>query len=353
MSLRTAWLFERDESLWRRLALSPLVPLAMTYATGGFIRQALFDRGVLRRSRFPGRVVSVGTQTVGGRGTAQLTAWVATGLRHRGHKVAIVGPGCRGRKRDGVTVVSDGRFVRSRVEIAGGDAMVLAAHAPGIPVLVGRDRALVGWRALSAFGADVLVLDDGFAYRRLHRDVDIVCFDGSLGFGNRWVLPRGPLRETARALRRAQAIGVVDGPFPAADTSLVARIAGGARLFAARDVPAALRALRGDAAEAPSVLGGREVGVLAGMRDPGAFRRTLESLGARIVAERLFRDGHRYRPRDLRGLAGLAPLWVTTERDAAKILPTWTGGADLRVLRIETEVSRGGEVLDWIDSRLH
>jgi tetraacyldisaccharide 4'-kinase len=352
MSLRNAWILERDESLWRRVALSPLVPLALIYAAGAWARQALYASGVSRRGHFPGRVVSVGSLVVGGSGTAPLCAWVATGLRRRGHKVAIASRGRRGGRRDGVTIVSDGRFVRSRVEIAGADAMVLAAHAPGVPVLVGRNRALVGWRALSAFGADVLVLDDAFAHHRMHRDVDVVCFDGSLGFGNRWSLPRGPLRESPRALRRAQAIGVVDGPLPESDAGRIARTAADARPFDARRVPAGLRALRGGAEEAPSVLQGREVGMLTAIAHPGAFRRTLESLGARVVAERVFRDHHRYRPRNLRGLADRAPLWVTTEKDAAKILPTWTGGADLRVLRIEIKVDQAGDLLEWIDSLL-
>lgn len=78
-----------------------------------------------------------------------------------------------------------------------------------------------------------------------------------------------------------------------------------------------------------------------------------ERAGAHVIVERPFGDRHRYRPRDLRGLVDLAPLWVTTENNAAQILPTWTGGADLRVLRLGMEVAGAGDLLDWIDSHLH
>jgi len=69
-------------------------------------------------------------------------------------------------------------------------------------------------------------------------------------------------------------------------------------------------------------------------------------------AERLFRDHHRYRRRDLRGLAKRAPIWVTTEKDAVKLLPFWAGGVDLRVLRIGIEVSEPDQLLSAIDDLL-
>jgi tetraacyldisaccharide 4'-kinase len=350
--MRAAWLTTRGESSPLGLLLLPLLPVSWCYGAGAWLHRALYRKSVLRPSRFPGRVVSVGNLVVGGTAKTPLSAWVAGALRGRGHRVAIASRGHGGRGRDSVVVVSDGRYVHSRAEIVGDEAMVLAAHAPGVPVLVGRDRALVAWRALSAFGAEVLVLDDGFQHHRLHRDVDLVAFDGSLGLGNRHILPLGPLREPAHALRFAHAIGSVDGPLPPADAALIRRIAPGARRFEIRRVPIALRPLRGGEWASPDVLRGKEVGLLAGLANPRAFRRTLEALGARVVAERLFRDHHRYRRRNLRGLAGAAPLWVTTEKDAVKILAPWAGAADVRVLRIAAEVAEPAPFVDWLDAQL-
>jgi len=352
LSVRATWLEERDESSLRRAVLSPLLPLSWVYAGCAWLHRGLYRAGVLRRSHFPGRVVSVGNLVVGGAGKTPLAAFVATGLRRRGHRVAILSRGTGRRAPDAVTVVSDGRRVHSRQEVAGDEAMVLAAHAAGVPVLVGRDRALVGWRALSAFGADVLVLDDGFQHHGLRRDVDIVAFDGGLGFGSGYVLPRGPLREPASALAAAQVVGVVDGPLPAFDAARIQRLSGASARFEARRVPRDLRPLSGGEAVSPAVLDGVRVGMLAALANPRSFRRTLESLGANVVAERLFRDHHRYRRRDLRGLAKLAPLWVTTEKDAVKLLPFWSGGVDMQVLRIGIEVSEPERFLGAIDDLL-
>ena len=353
MSSRAAWLTARSDSPTQALLLLPFLPLAWLYAAGAWLHRAAYRFGARRRSRFPGRVVSVGSLVVGGSAKTPMAAWVAAGLRARGHKVAIATRGYGGKPGDAVLVVSDGRYVRSRAEAAGDEAMVLAARTPGVPVLVGRNRALAAWRALSAFGADVVVLDDDFQHHRLQRDLDLVCFDGHLGLGNRQTLPCGPLREPLGALRFADAFGVVDGPLPPADAALLARVAPGAHRFEARRVPVGVRPLRGGAWESPAVLQGREVGLLAALANPGEFRRTLEALGARVVAERIRADHHRYRRRDLRKLGAAAPLWITTEKDAVKLQPHWADGAEVRVLRIALAVDEPEEFLDWIDARLH
>jgi tetraacyldisaccharide 4'-kinase len=146
----------------------------------------------------------------------------------------------------------------------------------------------------------------------------------------------------------------------------VGELAPAAARFIVRRVPRALRRLRDPAAgaratdsllrepdpldEPPAALAGREVGLLSGLARPASFRRTVEALGARVVAERCFPDHHPYAARDLAGLAAAAPLWITTEKDAVKIEPEWVGGAELRVLAIDIE---GVEPLvEFVSARL-
>jgi len=350
--VRASWLERREEPWWLRLLLAPLVPIAWIYGAGAALHGAASRRGWLPRRRLAGHVVSVGNLVVGGTAKTPLAAWLARGLSRRGRKLALASRGYGGTGREAVAVVSDGRFVHGRAESAGDEPMLLAAAASGVPVLVGRDRGVVGLRALSAFGAEVLVLDDGFQHHRLRRDVDLVLFDGALGFGNRRLLPRGPLREAPRALRRADAIVVIDGPLPPADVELLQRFAPAARRFEARRRASGLRPLAQRSALPPETLQGLPVGLLAGVARPSSLRRSVEALGARVVAERFFPDHHRYRRRDLAGLADEAALWVTTEKDAVKLVPSWVGAADVRVLTSSVEVADAEAVLDWVESRL-
>ena len=349
---RPAFWDERHPRLGRRVALAPLSLLAACYATGAVLHRAWWERGLSRPVRLACKVVSVGNLVVGGSGKTPVAAWVASALRRRGWPVAIASRGYGGRGAGAVEVVSDGRFVHGRAEVTGDEPMLLAGLAPGVPVLVGRRRDTVGRRAISGFGAQVLVLDDGFQHHRLVKDVELVTLSGG-GLGNGAVLPRGPLREPLRALSRAHAILAVDGPPPAADDARIARAAPRAARFALQRRPIQTRPLAGGGGEPAAALAGRRVGMLCGIARPAAFRDTLRALGAQVVAERAFPDHHPYRPRDLAGLADEAGLWITTEKDAAKLLPAWLDRAEVRVLELATDFPDGEKFLDWLEQKLH
>jgi tetraacyldisaccharide 4'-kinase len=350
--VRVPWIEgERAEGPGLRLALLPLVPLELLYAGAARLHGLLYSRGWRERVRLGCKVLSVGNLGVGGAGKTPATALLARELRRRGHRVAIASRGYRREARDPVLVVSDGRRVHASVAEAGDEPLLLAAHAPGVPVLVAARRALAGQRAIASFGADLLLLDDGFQHHALERDFDVVVVDGAFGFGNGHGLPRGPLREPLSALRRAHAVGVVDGPLPASDAARLARHAPTARRFELSRVPLGLRPLGGGALEPGAGLAGREVGLVCGIARPDSLRRSVERLGAAVVAERRFRDHHRYRAGDLEGLATQAPLWVTTEKDALKIHPAWAAGVDLRALVIELALEDPG-FPDWLSARL-
>lgn len=350
---RPTWFEEREEATLRRFLLAPITGLSWLYAAAAWLHRTLHARGFLRRRRVSCRVVSVGNLSVGGTGKTPAVAWLARALRRRGHKVVLASRGYRRRGHEPVLVVSDGRYVQASAEQAGDEPLLLAAHAPGVPVLVGPDRAVVALRGIAAFAAEVVILDDGFQHHRLARDVEIVCFDGRAGLGNGHVLPRGPLREPIGALARADAILVVDGPLPDEDATRIGAHAPGVAWFAARRRPLGLRPLEGGALAPLDALRDARVGMLAGIARPTSLRRTLQALGAVVVTERIFPDHHRYRARDLAGLAAVAPRWVTTEKDAVKILPEWLPeGTDLRVLVMELAPEEPQQLLDWLEERL-
>lgn len=358
MRWRGGWLTEEPTSFGERLARVPLALLSWAYGAVARAHGAAYRRGLLRPARVSCRVVSVGSPVAGGTAKTPTAAWIASHLHERGHKVVLASRGYGRSGREPVSVVSDGRRVRGRLRESGDEPALLVGLAPGVPVIVGPDRAVVSLRAISAFGADVVVLDDGMQHHRLARDVEIVTLDGHVGLGNGWVLPRGPLREPLAALRRADAVLVVDGPLSARDEAWLQRFAPGARRAVARREPRFLRALDGGAREPVAALRGRRVGMLCGIARPQGLRRTLEALGAEVVAERIHPDHHPYRAVDVRDL-GSGPTgdrpdcWITTEKDAVKILPGWVDPTcELRVLGIRLAVENEDAFLDWLHQRV-
>ena len=339
----------------RRFASAVLIPLSWLYGLGARIHRTAMRWTSRTRPRPACAIVSVGALTVGGAGKTPLAARLAAGLSARGFRVALASRGYKGSARKPVTVVSDGSHLHAYVAEAGDESLVLAAHAPGVAVLVGRDRNVVGHRAVSEFAAEVLVLDDGFQHHRLPRDLDIVSIDGASGLGNGRVLPAGPLREPAASLRHADWLCLVDGdgtPPPSAGSWLDPFGRTGHLLFRARRRPTALFSLDGSQRRGIGELSGLRVGLLCGIARPESFRRSLESLGAEVVCERLFPDHHAYAARDVRGLDPSVDLWLTTEKDAIKILPSWIEGTSLWVLQIELEIENEIAVIDALIAAL-
>ena len=55
----------------------------------------------------------------------------------------------------------------------------------------------------SGLVSEGVLLDDGFQHLQLHRDLNILLVDSTIGFGDHHLLPRGMLREPLSHLRRA------------------------------------------------------------------------------------------------------------------------------------------------------
>src|SRR6185369_7852865 len=110
------------------------------------------------------------------------------------------------------------------------------------PVGIGADRYRTGMRLRHDFGADVLLLDDGFQHRKLDRDLDIVLIDALNPFGGGEVFPLGRLREPVEGIERAGMIVITRSDL--ADTapaieSVVRRWNRHAPIFLARAQPVA------------------------------------------------------------------------------------------------------------------
>jgi tetraacyldisaccharide 4'-kinase len=82
-----------------------------------------------------------------------------------------------------------------------GDEPLLIAQRTGCPMMVGRKRVTSAQQLLARHPqVDVIISDDGLQHYALGRDVEILMFD-QRGIGNGWLLPAGPLRESAQRRR--------------------------------------------------------------------------------------------------------------------------------------------------------
>lgn len=346
-----------DRRTRARLARAVLLPLSWLYSAVVAGYRALYDLGVLRVTKLPCRVIAVGNLTVGGTGKSTATRWLARLLSNRGQHVAVLSYGYHGDRdrADTVTVVSDGERIRVPVTESGDEPRMLAEALPGVPVLTGPRRVLSGARAVEAFGAEVCLLDDGFQYWRLQKDLEIVLIDAECPFGHGYLLPRGLLRERPRALARADVLLVMNGERLVTDERdrLHARLsclAPRALLGAARHVPTGLRGLFNGEIRPLEWLAGRRVAALSSLGNPENFERTLRDLGVAELEPRRYPDHHGYTAAEATGALALdLPLdaVVTTAKDAPKLRhvlgdrPVPGGGQAVFVLDVELEFTEG------------
>ena len=344
-------LVARDERPLERLVRAPLSALALPYAAGARLHRLAYASRWVEPVHLPCSVVAVGSPLVGGTGKTPLVAWLAAALRARGRRVAIASRGY-GRRSRGLVVVSDGDRILAATDQAGDEPLWLAARLPGVPVLVAEDRVAAGRHASLVLGVDTLILDDGLQHHRLHHDVGIATLDGEFGLGNGCGLPRGPLREPLGMLDGADVLAVWECELPSEDLRRIERVAPGLRRLRLRRHSVAIRSLGSAVDHSPETLRGLSVGVLAALANPAGFRRSVERLGARVVAERRFADHHRYGPRDLRGLGDSAAIWITSEKDALKLAAGWAKSVDVRVLASALEVDESASFVEWVDRTL-
>jgi tetraacyldisaccharide 4'-kinase len=160
--------------------------LSLPYRAGVFLRNKSFDHGLRRVSRAEVPVISVGNVTAGGTGKTPFVAYLANWFGGRSMKVVLLSRGYRALEGE----VND-------------EKLVLDQQCPGVPHLQHPDRVRSARVACREHGAQVIILDDGFQHRRLHRDLNIVLVDALNPWGYGHLLPRGLMREPRSALRRA------------------------------------------------------------------------------------------------------------------------------------------------------
>ena len=285
------------------------------------------------------RVISVGNLSMGGTGKTPVLFELISEL-HQRSSICVLSRGYRSQwERSFYHLQGTGPHPKGLTD----EALLLNRRFPQIPVLLGKNRhhaAIVGEQRLSP---DIFLLDDGFQYRRLHKDVELLLWDAMSDPQEAQLVPSGRLREPILRLHQADVILLTRCESVAQDKidfwlHWLDKQAPGVPVIQVKTLCDGLFDHNG--ARLPESEVRADYLAFSAIGRPDSFYAQLATLGCRLDDRVEFRDHHCFSDKELQKLGQQAKdkklKLVCTEKDFCKISPQLAAALDLRVLKIRT-----------------
>ena len=261
-------------------------------------------------------VISIGNISMGGSGKTPVVEYIAKLLIEKGLKPGIIGKGYK-RKNAGVCVVCDGSNRFASIDDAG-DEMLMLASKLNVPVVVHEKKYIAAQYLAENLPVDIILVDDGFQHRWLHRDIDIVILDEK-SIAKPYLFPKGRLREPISSLERAdiilinQSINVPANLYNQFQSKII-------RFETKFSEPYNIETNESGNIDKENIFS------FCGIANPKRFIESLASLNYRTIYKHFFRDHHCYTEKDIYFIITQAKQnncssIITTEKDAVKLTP--------------------------------
>ncbi|MEZ0391445.1 MAG: tetraacyldisaccharide 4'-kinase [Pseudobdellovibrionaceae bacterium] len=305
--------------------------LASLYGLGVDGKNFFYDTGLVDALKVRPAVLSVGNLSVGGTGKTPVVQKILEMVQSRGISASVVSRNYKAQSR-GVQKVdvnsSEGAFYY------GDEAFLIARSFPSFSVWTGPKKFITAQVASMQESSQLLVVDDGFQHRSLHRDFDIVLLDTTVEESEDFLLPVGRLREGYSSLQRASAVILTKVNWSHSEQveNLKKKIPSGLPVY---ELEFHLRPLKPLETGAP-------VALVSGIAKPKVFEASIRQLGFQIREHLIFSDHHPYSVRDRQRILETfrfsgAQQILTTEKDFYKLQTDLELAQVLNPVGIQTE----------------
>lgn len=335
----------RATGLVATLGRTGLSAIEIPYEALVRLRNYGYDHSILTVKKASAPVISVGNLTLGGTGKTPLVAWLAHWFAQHNKKPAIISRGYKAKTGQ----LSD-------------EAAELKILLPTVPHYANKQRIIAAGEAVTK-GSDVLLLDDGFQHRQISRDLNLITIDATDPFGCNRIFPRGLLREPLWGLKRADALVLTRTD----QVSIKTRNEIQEQCFQfvgshdkpwieTEHRPSNLRLVDGTT-QPLKTLQDKRILSLSAIGNPGAFHRTLTTLGHEPVATLTFPDHHTYTTDDIHRISEEtesvgAEIIVTTLKDLVKLPLASVRNRPLCALEIGIQFQTGLQDLEYLLNKM-
>ena len=199
------------EKAWRSRGVTAclLWPASLLYRLIISLRRLAYRHGLKQVQPVTLPVVVVGNLVVGGTGKTPLCAWLVNRFEQAGWKPGIVSRGYGGERH-----ITPHMIVATDTAAIVGDEPLMLFEQTGVPVCVCIKRALAVKQMAECADVDIVFADDGLQHLAMARMAEVIVIDGRRGFGNRWMLPAGPMREPLSRLSKADLVAIQVAELP-------------------------------------------------------------------------------------------------------------------------------------------
>ena len=313
-----------------RLLSALLFPISVLYGTVTFVRNKMFDCGILPSEKFDVPVICVGNLSVGGTGKTPHTEYLARLLSAR-YRVAVLSRGYK-RKSKGFVLADE----RTTARELGDEPYQIRRKFPDIKVAVDADRRNGITRLMQLPDEEkpeVIILDDAFQHRYVKPTLSLLLTDCKRLYTSDYVLPAGRLREWKSGASRADIIIVTKCKADISDEerkNILRQISPSKnqRVFFTYINYGELLPVFGDRSDALMNVtsGNPEVILLTGIANPLPLKNKVEEFSSNIDMLS-FPDHHDFSEADIRSVENRLKagkdnrkIVVTTEKDAVRLL---------------------------------
>lgn len=280
---------------WRHknLLARCLWPLSWLYYLAHKLNQSLKNP-----IKFDKKIICIGNIIAGGAGKTPVAIALAKSLQQRGVKVAFAYKNYHASNDLAQQITND-----SNVGEFTDEAILLSKTAP---CFVAKQR-VDAINLAQQSDCQVIIVDDGLQDSRVDYDIKIAVCDATIGFGNGYLLPAGPLRDRITSLEQVDYIFQIGGKIdtikqltPYQDKIVLMNI----------NYP-----------NKPDI--NQRYVAFAGLAYPEKFFNGLKKLNLSVAEEVTFPDHYLYGSTDLQYLQKLATennaILITTEKDYVRI----------------------------------
>ena len=294
-----------------------MLPFSLLFRTFVFFRNYFYDKGIISVHKLPCSVISVGNITVGGTGKTPFVIYLSKILKNKfNYKVAILSRGYK-RETSGTVLVSNNKSWNT----FGDEPYMMFKQLKNIPIVVDENRYRGGSFLVKKYNPDVIILDDGFQHRSLHRDFNIALINGNDSKMDYKIIPQGRLREPWKNLKRADVIFITkDKP----KQFLLKKLKDSKIKYYNTKTHSALV----QASSLKNVLNiklkEKKAFLLSGIADPENFKKTVINQNFKIVGYKFLPDHYNFNQKiinktTVNAKRANADYIITTEKDWVKI----------------------------------